>query len=134
MDLRVCDGGHSDGFQDALPGVALDLLHAEAPSVQGLSSDQSVGSFEPSVAVGFGVGGDLPQQALPVVVWLWRTLEVLGEAGVYQHHHLSTDFPASGCVLCAPSGLLAHRQIHHPNCKHRLLALGLISCCIFEES
>lgn len=117
VDLWVRDGGYFDGVQDALPRVALHLLYAETSSVQGLSAYQLVRSVESSAAMGSGIRGDFAQQALPALVRLLRQLEMLGEVGIYQYHHLSLDILASRGVLHTSSYLSADWQIHHPDRK-----------------
>jgi hypothetical protein len=42
VDLWVNHRGHLDRIQDALPWVAVDLLHAQACRLQGVGADQSV--------------------------------------------------------------------------------------------
>jgi hypothetical protein len=42
MDLRFSHRGYSDWIQDALPRVAIDLLHATPACIQGISTHQSV--------------------------------------------------------------------------------------------
>jgi hypothetical protein len=41
LDLWVSDRGYSHWFQDALPGVEINLLHAILASLQGISTHQS---------------------------------------------------------------------------------------------
>jgi len=83
MDLWVGDGGYSDGLQNALSGMAVDLLHAPPAGIQGLSAHQFVRSVEPSAALGAWFRRDFAQQTLSALVWLGRQLEMLGETGVY---------------------------------------------------
>jgi hypothetical protein len=58
MDLWVSHRRYSDGIQDALPRVAVNLLHATQACVQGIGTHQSVWSVESSVALGTWIGGN----------------------------------------------------------------------------
>lgn len=52
LDLRLCHGGYLNRVQDARPWLDLGILYASSTGVQGVRSDQSVGSSEPGPPVG----------------------------------------------------------------------------------
>ncbi|OAY81904.1 Cellulose synthase A catalytic subunit 9 (UDP-forming) [Ananas comosus] len=54
LDLWVDHGGHPHGLQDALQGVAVNLLHAKEGGVQRVGTDQPIRPAEPSAEVGTG--------------------------------------------------------------------------------
>jgi len=123
VDLRVDHGGHPDGVQDALPRVALGVLHAEAGGVQGVGADQSIRPSQPGAPVGAGVRRDLLQPPQPTAVRLQeRQPQVAGALRLHQHHHLPFHLAAAARLLYPPRRLPPHRQVHHAvgQC-HRLL-------------
>jgi hypothetical protein len=123
MDIWVCHRGYFDWIQDALPWLALNLLHASPTCFQGISPYQSIRSSEPSAPVGSWFSRNFSQQALPIVVRIWRTSEMLGETGVYQHNNLSLDIFASARLLHTSSCVSADWKIHYSHCKSFLIVL-----------
>lgn len=83
MDIWLSDRGHIDGVQDALQGLEVSVLRARQASFQRLCSNQSLRSASPSTQVGFGLSRNLPQPALPTLVWLWWKAQVAAKAGLH---------------------------------------------------
>lgn len=51
------------------------------------------------------------------MVWLWRKVEVAGEACLHQHHRLPFHLHSLTCLLYYSSSLPSDRKIYHPYCK-----------------
>ncbi|KAG2635107.1 hypothetical protein PVAP13_2NG336042 [Panicum virgatum] len=119
VDLRVHHGGHPDGVQDALPRVALRLLHAEAGGVQGVGAHQPLRPPQPGAPVGAGVRRDLLQPPQPAAVRLQeRQPQVARALRLHQHHHLPLHLAAAARLLHPPGRLPPHRQVHHAVDQH----------------
>jgi hypothetical protein len=115
VDLRVGDRGHSDRVQDALPGVEVGVLHADAAGVQGFGAHQLVRPSPPGASLGSGLRGDLHEPPLPALVRLRRPPQVAGALRLHQHHRLPLHLHPAHRLLHHPRRLPPHRQVHHPH-------------------
>lgn len=124
LDLWVSDRGYSHWFQDALPGVEINLLHATSASLQRISTHQSVWPIESSASMGTWFSGDLSQPTLPFMVWLWRGFEVPRKTCLHKHHSVPSHITATDCLLHTACCLPADWQIHHSHCMFLQLTLS----------